>query len=155
MNDTVKPTVSADDFQARDLNTELGPRTHTFAGFGPDSTDLDISFEKGRKWRAVPRAIGMKLAAIEGFEVRDSDGRAFVIRTETKQKTATVHLAPDEVIARLDELTMQALARRVQETTKFAPPKDAKREDMIAVLLRATDQQPADERDLNAAKVAA
>lgn len=155
MNDTVKPAAASDDFQARDLNTDLGPRTHTFAEAGPDGQDLDITFPKGRKWAPVPRAVGMKLAAIEGFEVRDADGRPIVIRPDTKQKTATIHLAPDEVIARLDELTTPALARRVQETTKFAPPKDAKREDMIAVLLKATDLKPIDERDLSAAKVAA
>ncbi len=140
-------------FQARDLNAVHVSRRHTFPEAGPNGDDLTVEFPKDKGWTAVPRAVGMKLAAIEGFEVRDDEGRPIVIKPGEATK-AVVHLAPDEVIARLDELTMSALANRYEKIAGLPAPKDTKREDLIATLLQRAGAKPADERDIKS-KVAA
>lgn len=148
MSTTESTKITPDMFQARDMNADAVTRVHSFEAMGPDGEDVDITFPKGKKWVPVPRAIGMKLAAIDGFEVRDNEGRPFSIKPGKVTTATVIHLAPDEVIARLDELTTAALAHRIKSATRFDPPKDAKREDMIAVLLQAAGSKPVDEADL-------
>lgn len=123
---------SADDFMVIDkLATAItGPRIHSY--LGPDGDEVDIVF-KPKTRTPVPRAFAMKLAAIDSFDVQDRAGREVKI-TAQSQTLAAVTLAPDELIARYDELTDKALYARVTAVAGMEP-KGADREEMIVYLV--------------------
>ena len=110
--------------------TLTGPRIHSYVG--QDGEEHDILF-KPKERAEVPRAFAMKLAAIDSFDVQDKAGREVKITAQSKT-LAAVTLAPDELIARYDELTDKALYVRVREIAGVEP-KDADRDEMIVWLI--------------------
>lgn len=142
--------MSGPDFKAKDLNAIVKARTHTFpADMVGEREDLSITFEP-RAWVAVPRPVAMRLAAIEGFEVRDAKDRVVKVAPTTTRTLAAVTLASDEVIARLDELSDTALRARVEKIVGREGVGKLNREDFIAILVEASGQPAADEDALAA-----
>lgn len=139
--------IDPDAFTAKDFNATTKARIHTFPEAGPGGDDLNVTFQPG-VFVAVPRAVGMKLAGIDGFEVRDPSNRRVEVKRRASRTIASISLAPDEIIGRLDELSTKALIARVEKATGFAPPKDAAREQMIEVLMEANNRKPDDEEIL-------
>lgn len=91
----------------------------------------------------MPRWAAMKFAMISGFEVIDANGTKFVAPPESEAQTLT--LAPDELVARYDELTAEALfARCATYGEACSLKKSASKNDMIGFLLsqKAVTQEP-------------
>lgn len=107
-----------------------GPRIHSYVD--DDGEEVDFTFPP-RKAVAIPRRFAMKLAAIDSFDVKDKAGREVKITAQSKTLTA-VTLAPDELIARYEELTDKALAARVTAMVGMEP-KGADRDEMIVYLI--------------------
>jgi hypothetical protein len=98
--------------QARDLLAVDGPRTHDF----PDESGKlrSITFEP-RRFVAVPMDVAMILVGNEGFEVRDPNGTPLKVQKHTGPVgNQGIVLRPDEVVAKLDELSTEALLERAK-----------------------------------------
>lgn len=124
--------ASGDVFMVIDklATTASGARTHTY--LSPDGDEIDFTFPP-RKRVAVPRRFAMQLAAIDSFDVQDKAGREVKI-TATSKTLAAVTLAPDELIARYEELTDVALYARVKDVSGMEP-KGVDRDEMILYLI--------------------
>lgn len=137
-------------FKAKDLNALVKARTHTFpAEMVGGSEDVDFVFAPG-KWVEVPRPVAMRLAQIDGFEVRDAKDRTLKIAPTTTRTLAAVTLASDETIARFDELSDQALRVRVEKIVGRESMGKLDRDDFIAILVEASGKPASDEDALEA-----
>lgn len=137
-------------FKARDNNAIIKPRTHTFpAEMVGAHEDLSLVFEPG-KWVEVPRAVAMRLASIEGFDVRDAKERALKIAPTTTRTLAAVTLASDETIAKFDELSDQALRARVVRIVGAESIAKLTRDDFVSILVEASGKPVSDEDAIEA-----
>lgn len=105
----------------------------------------------------VPHAHAMKFSAIPGFEVYDKDQNQITTKTVTGVTgAASLTLRADEVIANLDELTVEALRNRVLKIpghTAKSVPNRTRREELVGILVKAgkpkfEDSDDDDEDDL-------
>lgn len=137
-------------FKARDLNALVKSRTHTFpAEMVGAHEDLSITFEPG-KWHDVPRVVAMRLAAIEGFEVRDAKDRMLKIAPTTTRTLTAVTLASDETIAKFDELSDQALRARVVRIVGAESVGKLTRDDSVSILVEASGKPASDDDAIEA-----
>jgi hypothetical protein len=93
-----------------DTTAVSGPRRHTII---VDGAEVTHEFQPGKPL-AMPYAHAMKFLGIPAFQVADDQGSRVTPPADPKKSETTegVHLADDEVVARLDELTMEALLLR-------------------------------------------
>ena len=93
------------------LTRDLGPRQHELTN--PATGKIErFKFAEGEATRC-PRWAALALAALPGFEVADPRGKRLRIAAARRAAPAR-DLAPDEVVARLEELTQDALLARCQ-----------------------------------------
>lgn len=137
-------------FKAKDLNALVKSRKHTFpAEMIGGREDVDFVFDPG-KWVDVPRPVAMRLAQIDGFEVRDAKDRVLKIAPTTTRTLAAVTLASDETIARFDELSDQALRVRAEKIVGRESMGKLDRDDFIAILVEASGKPASDEDAIEA-----
>ena len=137
-------------FKARDLNALVKPRTHVFPSeMVGGHEDLSVVFEPG-KWHEVPRAVAMRLASIDGFDVRDAKDRTLKIAPTTTRTLTAVTLASDETIAKFDELSDQALRARVVRIVGAESIGKLTRDDFVSILVEASGKPASDEGDIEA-----
>lgn len=118
------------------LCEDLGPRTHELI----DPVSLKVKrfkCEAGVELKC-PRWAAVKFAEIDSFEVIDPEGNPFKVAVP---ETAELRkLAADEVVARLVELTSEALLARCQAHPGHGMNKASKKEAMITFLMRQRAQ---------------
>lgn len=89
----------------------------------------------------VPHSHAMLFSAIAGFEVYDKDQNQITTKTVASATgSAALTLRADEVIANLDELTVEALRARVLKIPGNTPktvPARTRREELVAILVKA------------------
>lgn len=89
----------------------------------------------------VPHSHAMLFSAISGFEVYDKDQNQITTKTVASSTgTAALTLRADEVIANLDELTVEALrarALKIPGNTPKTVPARTRREELVAMLVKA------------------
>ena len=124
------------------LTRDLGPRQHELTN--PATGKIErFKFAEGEASKC-PRWAALVLAALPGFEVTDPKGRSF--RIESARRTAPARaLGADEVIARLEELTQEALLARCQAEPDCPLGKSARKTELVDWLL--TRARPAAEPD--------
>ena len=129
------------------LTRDLGPRQHELANPATGKVER-FKFSEGEATRC-PRGAALVLAALPGFEVQDPKGRTF--RIETQRRAAPARdLGPDEVVARLEELTSEALLARCQAEPDCPLGKSARKTELVDWLLtraRPAAAPPAAEED--------
>lgn len=132
--------------KVRDLLALDQPRTHELPG--EDGRLVSYTF-KPREHLPMPMAQAMMLVANDGFEVLDPAGKRLQVRTPGGQGGASkgIVLRPDEVVARLDELTLDAL---LQRATRLPGGDELKKNDgkdkVIAFMLSAGQDDGTDGR---------
>lgn len=136
----------SDDFSVTDRHCEAtGQRTHEL--INPETQRVQrFKFEPG-KATDCPRWAAMRFAAIDGFDVRDGDDNQFRVNAEDQEPLRA--LAPDETIARFEELTQDALlARCLALDAKCGFNKAAKKGEMVAFLIKTAAPEESDEAEL-------
>lgn len=137
----VEPQFATEEFfMVRDLLATQGSRTHELVDYEDSTVSKRFNFAGKDVPIKVPFKFAMCLLGKEGFELTNSKGE--IIRPRKDQKDTVgqeVTLAVNEVIAKLDELTADALAERV---IKVGGTK-GKKEEMIAFLI-ASNGGPSD-----------
>ena len=123
-------------YSATDLLTrDLGPRQHELTNPATGKVER-FKFAEGEATRC-PRWAALVLATWPGFEVQDPKGRSF--RIEAARRAAPAReLGPDEVIARLEELTQEALLARCQAEPDCPLGKSARKTELVDWLLTRT-----------------
>ena len=134
--------IHSDDvvFFVKDLTATQSKRRHIML----DENKAEVPFEFNNAFTAllVPYRYAIRFAAIEGFDVRDSNNRQ-IRAVQTRQQTG-FKLQADEVIAKLNELTQGALVRRANAAGgKFN--KNHKVAELIAFLVSMDGIVPVDE----------
>lgn len=126
-----------------DTNCKDAPRTHSV--MVGDSV-VDVTFQPGEPLE-LEASVGMKFLVDPAFVVQNHDGRT--LRGESKPDSAgRVDLAPDQVIAYLDELAVDALVKRCKmipggENKKKQDGKDS----LIAFLTGKSADAPIEDDD--------
>lgn len=118
-------------FQVVDLTATQGPRRHEIVQDGRSHVYV---FESADQPVAMPRAHALTLVGNAGFAVHEPSGQ----RLHTRPAAAgPLVLRPDEVVARLEELTVDALLARAQALAGGGRFKraGARRDDLIAFLI--------------------
>ena len=131
-NETIKWIV-------RDLLATNGPRTHMLTD--SHGRNHNFTFASASAEVEIPMVMASKLVGNDGFEVRNQRGE--VMRIINSLDDVRNNLAPDECVAKFDELTQDALIARanVIRTEHGILPlfskKDAK-DDIISFLLEVS-----------------
>jgi hypothetical protein len=137
--------------KVRDLNATTEPRTHDLVD--ADGVKAAYAFPPGA-WVDVPLTIATRwLVGNSGFEVKGPDGQVLKLVAQPQEAAGGrgLVLRPDQVVASLDELTIDALMSRVQARGGKLTKADGKQK-MVAFLLSggaaaagAIDDAPAGE----------
>lgn len=122
-----------------DTNATNGPRIHDMVN--AQGRIIRYEFKDFVTATAVPHSHAMRFSAIPGFEVYDSDQNAITTKeVKGASGSAALTLRADEVIANLEELTVEALRARVLKIPEHGNPKAVarmKRDDLVAKLVAA------------------
>jgi hypothetical protein len=120
-----------------DSAAKMGPRTHLMPN-EPGTRDSSYTFPDWQTAVSVPLHRAMMFAQAPDFEVYDEDGKPLTMRNlEGVGGTGKLVLRPDETIARLDELSREALVERAKRLPGGDKIARMKREDMLSALLAA------------------
>lgn len=151
-DDTIKPTTPAvrnvavplapqapEDailYKVRDLLAYNGPRVHEL----PDSRGIvrKYAFANSESFVEIPMPIAAKLIGNDGFQVLNERGHEMrVQKLEGEGNNKGVILAYDEVVAKYDELTLDALKARV-ERAGGKIQQGARKDDLVSFLIEAS-----------------
>ena len=129
--------ASGNTLRVIDRAAMMGPRTHHMPN-EPGTRDSQYVFPDWQTAIEVPIHHAMMFAQAPDFEVYDQDGKPLTMRNlEGVGGTGKLVLRPDETIARLDELSREALIDRAKRLPGGDKISRMKREDMLAALLAA------------------
>jgi hypothetical protein len=129
--------ASGNTLRVIDSAAKTGPRTHLMPN-EPGTRDSIYTFPDWQTAIEVPIHHAMMFAQAADFEVYDADGKPLVMRNlDGVGGTGKLVLRPDETIARLDELSREALIDRAKRLPGGDKIARMKREDMLAALLSA------------------
>jgi hypothetical protein len=129
--------ASGNTLRVIDRAAMMGPRTHLMPN-EPGTRDSSYTFQDWQTATEVPIHHAMMFAQCPDFEVYDQDGKPLTMRNlEGVGGTGKLVLRPDETIARLDELSREALIDRAKRLPGGDKISRMKREDMLAALLAA------------------
>jgi hypothetical protein len=129
--------ASANTLRVIDSAAKMGPRTHSMPN-EPGTRESVYTFPDWQTAIDVPIHHAMQFAQAPDFEVYDQDGKPLTMRNlDGVGGTGKLVLRPDETIARLDELSREALVDRAKRLPGGDKIARMKREDMIDALLAA------------------
>ena len=96
-------------FKALDLCAVHGPREHELLAA---NGRYELFRFEPRKYLELPMSIAMQLVGNDGFEVLDQDGQPLTLRPAVTGNKPGIVLRPDEIVARINELHIDALVER-------------------------------------------
>lgn len=122
-----------------DTHATQGPRIHDMVN--AQGRIVRYEFKDFVTATPVPHSHAMRFSTIPGFEVYDRDQNKITTKeVEGASGSAALTLRADEVIANLEELTVEALRARVLKIPEHANPKAIarmKRDELVSKLVAA------------------
>lgn len=124
-------------YRVRDLLATAGPRTHEF--LDRRGVRQKFTFKDDTDYVDVPMSIATKVIGNEGFEVLNQRGMVLrAVRSADTGQQKGIILAHDEIVAKYDELTTDALIERAVAAGFKPEGDDTTRDQLIDFLIETS-----------------